>query len=439
MSNLWLLLFTPTLLVITAIAIINGRTSTRSYWLAWCGLAATLSGDFFMSIKNSPMYPDEFMYGLAGYSFAHIFWIIFLRRQATFNIHLAAALLFSFTCFFAARLLPVLNSDMLIYSVVLYTLLSIASISYAYGAHTLPSAWRYGLTLLLFSDIMTAMDNILSVPHITGLTGIMNLSSLILIASAIAQCGNRSKQPARIREIRRSPSIIFRGSAIILMLFLAAMLTYPGETYNPCIKMLSRLGRTEINGNAYPVCHYFFTLSLLISAFVVARFYPALSCFVKETGHRKWFLRGGAFNTAGLITIALVPENVNGFFHNAGCLAAVGGGAIALLTLTPGKTNPRVPRHIRLAWLTWCSILVVIFLGFQTLHHFGVLPFSPYVPTCQKLLILTFALWLEYYALLLFRQTHPQKVSKSADKLVQKAKFGKQKTITRQRYSSHPE
>ena len=411
MTNIWLLVFTPTLLIITAIAIIKRQSSTHSYWLAWGGLASTLLGDYFLAMKDSPLHSNGFLYGVAGFSLAHVFWIVFLSRHSKPNMRVAAALLFSLGCFFIARLIPALNSGLLSSALIFYTLLSVASVSFAYGRHTLSPSWKYGLSMLLFSDTMIAFGSILRVPHVGSLIATTYLASLILITIAIAQGGFR-KSSSRIRGIKRAPSTVFWGGTLTLLLFLTAMLTYPGETYNPCRSMLSRVGRTQINGTAFPLCHYLFTSSLLISALVVAWFYPALSCFVKGPKRKKCFLWGGTLNAAGLLTIAFVPENVNGLFHNIGCFAAVGGGVITLLILTPGKNNPRVPRHIRLGWVAWCCILVAIFQGFLTLHRFKILPFSPYVPTCQKLLILTFILWIEYYALLLFKRTRMRTIRK---------------------------
>jgi len=169
--------------------------------------------------------------------------------------------------------------------------------------------------------------------------------------------------------------------------------------------MLSFLGRTRVNGVDFPACHYCFTFGLALSAGVVAWFYPALSCFVKGARQKAWLLWGGAFNAAGLLTIAFVPENVRGFFHNVGCWAAVLGGGIVLLILTPKRNNPDVPGHVRWGWVIWGLALSAVFQAFLTAHSFKMLPFAPYVPTCQKLLILTFVAWLVYYAVLLFLRT----------------------------------
>ncbi len=409
----WLLGFTPILLVITAVTIVRGGSTCRSYWLAWCGLAATIIGDYFLALKNAPLHSRDFLYGIAGFSLAQGCWIAFLRNHAKGSIRIAAILLFSFGILFKARIIPALNSTPLAGALTLYTLLTIISVSYACGTHNLSLAWRYGVCCLLFSDTMIVFSRILHVPHVGHFVGITYLTSLLFIAAAIAACGWEQKTSPRLRYLRYISAVIFLGGASALLLFLLAMQFYPGETYNPCRCMLSRLGRTHLHDIAFPACHYLFTSSLVVSAGIVALFFPALSCFVKGPMQKQCLLWGGALNAAGLLTIAFIPENVHGFFHNIGCIAAVVGGGTALLVLTPQRNSPRVSGRVRWSWLIWCCTLVIIFESFIVLHRFKILSWSPYVPTCQKILILTFIVWIEYYAFLLFRKTRRRPVRTS--------------------------
>lgn len=284
--NLWLLGFTPILLVITAVPIIRGGSACRSYWLAWCGLAATIIGDYFLAIKNAPLYSSDFLYGVAGFSLAQGCWIAFLRHHAKGSVRIAAILLFSFGILFQARIIPALHSIPLAAALTLYTLLSITSVSYACGTHNLSPAWRYGIFCLFFSDILIAFRSILGVPHLGHFVGITYLSSLVFIATAIMTCGRKQKTSLRFRYLRNISWVIFLGGALALIFFLLAMKYYPGETYNPCR----------------------------------------------------------------------------------------------------------------------CT-LVAIFESFILLHRFKILSWSPYVPTCQKILILTFIVWIEYYAFILLRRT----------------------------------
>ena len=406
MTNAWLMGFTPTLLAVTAVAIARGENKCRSYWLAWCGLAATMTGDFFLAVRNSPLRSDGFLYGVAGFSLAQVCWTVFLSRHGAMSLRVAFALLFSLGILFGVRLVPALPSIPLGVALGTYLVLSVVSVSYACGPHRLSRAWRYGLCTLLFSDAMIGFGHILRVPRLGSLVGVTYLASLLFIAAAIARCGREPHGAGRIRYLRRAPSIVFLGGGVVALLFLLAALFCPGPAYNPCMRMLSFLGRTRVNGVDFPACHYFFTLGLALSAGIVAWFCPALSCFVKGARQKAWLLWGGAFNAAGLLTIAFVPENVRGLFHNVGCWAAVLGGGTVLLILTPKRNNPGVSGRARWGWVIWGGALSAVFQAFLTAHSFKVLPFAPYVPTCQKLLILTFVSWLVYYAVLLFLKTH---------------------------------
>jgi len=191
-----------------------------------------------------------------------------------------------------------------------------------------------------------------------------------------------------------------------MALFLYAMYVCPiTPHYNPFMKMLSYLGRTKIKGVEYPLCHYLFSFALAASAYVSARFFPALSCFVRGSRKKNLFMWAGALNAAGLLAIALVPENVRCDLHNIGCFAAVGGGAIMLLLMTPARNNRRAPGVVRWSLLVWSMALVALFQLSLLGHRHKIMSFSPYVPTLQKMLIMTFVAWLTYYAVVLYRVT----------------------------------
>jgi hypothetical protein len=403
-ANLWLLSFTMLLLLVTAVAIMRGGRPCRSYWLAWCGLAATMLGDYFLAVRGAPLHSDGFLYGVAGFALAHLCWIAFLRQHATWNPRLAFGLAFSLGVLFAARAIPALASHRLAWALSAYALLSIFSVSIACGTHQLSRAWRYGLSMLFFSDAMIVFGRILRVPHLSKMVGVTYLASLALIAVAILRCGCAPRPSARLRQLRATPYVVFMGGTITLLLFLSAAALYPGKVrYNPCMRMLSTLGRTRLNGIDYPACHYLFTAGMALSAWAVFRFSPALACFVKGARKKAGLLWGCALTAAGLLTIAFIPENVNGFYHNVGCFAAAGGGAPALILLTVRQSRPRISATVRWSWLIWCCAQVAVLEAFLLAHRFKLLPFAPYVPTCQKLTILTFIAFLGFYAVTLHR------------------------------------
>ena len=404
--KLMLMLFTLSLLLISAVFIVRGGRVCRSYWLAWAGLSATMLGDYFLVIKGASLYSSEFLRGVAGYALAHLCWIAFLSRHARWSSRVAFALFFSIGLFFLARLIPAIDSPHLLAAISIYTFISVVSVAFACGNHRLSVAWRYGICLLLFSDAMIAFGIILRIPWLQNLIGVSYVASLLCIAIAISRCGCCPRPQQSFRKIRQAPLFVLLGGSLIFGVFLYAMYVCPiSPGYNPFYKMLSYLGRTKINGIDYPLCHYLFSFALAASAFVSARFYPVLSCFVKGALQKSIFLWSAALNSAGLLAIAFVPENVDGVFHNVGCFAAVIGGAVMLLLLTPASNNQRVSGSIRWGLLAWGLILVTCFQIALSGHRYKILPFAPYVPTIQKMLILTFVAWLAYYATVVLRIT----------------------------------
>ena len=117
--------------------------------------------------------------------------------------------------------------------------------------------------------------------------------------------------------------------------FVLAMHTFPGG-YNPLMRMLSALGRTEVRLVEWPWSHYLFVAGMFFSVLAVVS-------AARRAGLSPW---GLALNVAGLLWIALVPEDVSQLLHDIGCwLAAIGGG---MMLFAWRREEPA--RHIRRAW-----------------------------------------------------------------------------------------
>ena len=107
------------------------------------------------------------------------------------------------------------------------------------------------------------------------------------------------------------------GAAAVL-LFVLAMHAFPGG-YNPFMRMLSALGRTEVCLVDMPWSCHFFAAGMAFSVLAVAS-------VAWKSRLSPW---GTAINVAGLVWIALVPENSDILLHDVGCwLAAIGGGVM---------------------------------------------------------------------------------------------------------------
>ena len=195
-----------------------------------------------------------------------------------------------------------------------------------------------------------------------------------------------SKKPKDVRRGDRNPfdSAVAWGGAALASFVLAA-LAWPGGGYNPFMRMLSALGRTVVRGVEWPWCHYFFMAGLFPSiGAVIAAGAGEVTRFSGWRRHATGW--GLALNAAGLATIALVPENVNIFIHNVGCWSATLGGVAMLVA------HDR-PGHDR-AWTIALGGVAALFGTAITLHALKILPFAPYVPSLQKLIIALFSLWM---------------------------------------------
>ena len=173
--------------------------------------------------------------------------------------------------------------------------------------------------------------------------------------------------------------------AISMASFLAAMAMFPGGGYNPLMRMLSALGRTVIRGVEWPWCRYLFIVGMISAA--VAVLSSLLSCRRLVGGTRRRVLVWGAvLNAMGMLAIAAVPENVNMMLHNVGCWLAAGGGGMALFALDRRATSR--------AWTVLLCSVIGVFCIALALNAFHAVPFSPAIPTMQKVVIVSFSAWI---------------------------------------------
>lgn len=293
----------------------------------------------------------------------------------------------------AGRIVPTHKAYDLLVALVVYAALSITTLAFAWGRHVLSHGWRYGLSTLFLSDLLILLGQILHVPKVRALIGPLYLLSLLLIAYAICR-GSVGASEERPLSAKKIGAIFIVGGTLALSGFALAMYFFPHGGYNPCKMMLSTLGRTAHRRLAYPTSYYLFTAGLSAAALTTALLIPALATLVKSRAQRSVVTWSGTMVAAGLFAIALVPEDVSNFWHNAGCLAAVGGGAMLLLVSAYGSRERSVVK--RWGWVWWSIALVAVFSAFILAHKYKLLSFSPYVPTTQKMLILTYIAWLAH-------------------------------------------
>jgi len=405
----YMALFTPGLLLIAGIAI--GRRDQTApgpkwLWVAWAGLAATMIGDYFLVFRHAGLASNEFLGGVGGFCLAQILWIAFFARNYRINREITVALLICCGILLGVRLRGALPSGTLLLALSLYTALSACSVGYACGSRR--HAFILGIGALLFSDLMIGYGQILKIAPLKPLVGVFYLLALIAITIGIVGASRQSplrRWTDKLTYLRRMALLACCGGTLAIVCFALAIYCYPNGLYNPFRQMLSVLGRVRVNGFLYPLSNYFFVTGMAVSAVAIWYFIPAFHCFAVEARRRSWIRWGLAMTGSGLLAIAFIPEDFNSFFHNAGCCLAAIGGGLAVLAVSIKNESCRFSRLARYCWCGWLLGVVAVFELFLGLHGIRQLPFSPYVPCCQKVLIVSFIVWMMAYALVLLRDS----------------------------------
>ena len=352
----------------------------KTYRLRWmlAGFAAAfLIGNLFLTFlkAGSDMHSVGYVIGVAGFVLAQVFWTVGQLREARPDWRVVLALAIPLATFALVRLRPPVMPPAANAAVAAYSLLT--ALSFATALATRRVFYICGIGLLLFSDMMIG-GSLLGAPGCNSL-----IRDTYLAAMALLLVSFFLKREWRIPAERISVRwYALSVAAVGFACFVVAMTQYPGGGYNPLLQMLSALGETKVRDALYPSCHYWFMAGMFLSAASVAGVWACLARQIGGGWRRILVGWGGALNAAGLCTIALVPFDVNGTIHNVGCYLATSGGALILIA--------RFRKGADLAWTCW---LVVLFIAFALCIDLDSIPFSPYVTTTQKLLIVSFAAW----------------------------------------------
>ena len=337
--------------------------------------ASFFIGDFFLAVRASPHRSVGFLIGVAGFCLAQLLWTAGQLRESRPDgrVFLVAAI--PLALFVYARLRPPLLTSAGQGMVGLYSLLT--ALSFATALATRRAFYICGIGLLLFSDMMIG-GGLVHAPGCSSLIGPTYIAAELCLLTSFFWRGEW-RIPRPRADIR---FLALAGGALAFASFVVAACLYPGGGYNPFRQMLSALGRSEVRGVPYPACHWWFIAGMFLSAMTVAGVWAHFARHA--SGWRRYaFGWGGALNAAGLCTIALVPENVKVDIHNLGCCLAVAGGS-AILAACLRR------RGADIAWTCWLAAVVIFFAVCQNVDA---IPFDPWVPTGQKMLIVSFAAW----------------------------------------------
>ena len=321
------------------------------------GFAAAATGDWFLAGPGR-----DFTWGVVAFSVAQGWWMAANWDWRRIDGRLAVAVALPLAALFVWRIVPVVRGTKLPLMIA-YSVVSLAALAVASGTRRV---WYLtGVSLLFVSDVCIAL-RMARVPYWQYGIGPLYVASILCLIVSTVRGVKERRIPA---GARLSKTAVVCAGVICYGFFLVAIAAAP-EAYNPCMRMLSWLGRTTIKPHAYPLCHYLFSFGMLVSAAAIV---GSLA---------DW---GGLLAASGLVVIAAVPENVSMVGHNAGCYLAVIGGAVAMLA----RAKDRFGRRAVAVLLS----LVGVFGFCLVLHSLKVIPFAPAVPTLQKALIVSFATW----------------------------------------------
>jgi len=344
--------------------------NTRRRWMVF-GFVAAFAGDWMLAVRCSPTGSAEFLAGVGCFALAHVLWMVAQLREARPDWRALVALGLPVVAFASIRLVPVLPS-LAAAVVVAYSAVSAVSLSVAFGGNRL--FYFSGISLLVFSDIAIGAR----ILHVPGANLIVGPTYVLAEVFLLVSCFLHDEPRMAFSRNRSFPATAFFGAAAALSFFLA-MHCFPGG-YNPAMRMLSALGRTEVRLVEWPWSHYLFVAGMFFSALAVV-------FAARRARLSPW---GLALNVAGLLWIALVPEDVSHLLHDIGCwLAAIGGG---VMLFAWRRVKPA--RHIRRTWTIALVLPIAAMALALVLHALKVVPFAPLVTTLQKIVILSFAAWL---------------------------------------------
>ena len=334
------------------------------------GFLCACAGDWFLAVRNSPRASTGFLCGVVCFALAHLFWMAAQLREARPRFPVFLALAVPLGVFAGLRLGPCLPVGTAV-AVAVYSLISAAGLATALATRRVCYLW--GVGLLVLSDLLIG-GRWLGAPGCGALVGPVYVAAELALLASFFWNGER-----RVDDLRHPAASVVAWGAGAALCFLAAMAAFPGGGYRPWMRMLSALGRSVVRMVEFPLCHFLFMAGMACAA-------VAVSLAAASSGARRSPVRFGfALNVAGLLVIALAPENWSPFLHNAGCWLAAGGGVLALVA----RDCPGPDRW----WSVALGAVAALFGCATALHALKVIPFAPAVPALQKVLILAFSAW----------------------------------------------
>ena len=352
------------------------------------GFAAAFCGDWFLAIRQCGVRTPGFLCGVAAFTCAHVIWSAANWRESKVEWKTLPVILFPLCGFFLARVRGSIPDDVL-RAASAYAVVSAISLAVAVGTRR----WFYafGIGCLVLSDVFIACQWVRA-PLWGLLIGPFYIAALLLVA---ASCVLDRREPRFVCGKGNPLPVTAVGGALSAGFFVWAMLVCPGGHYNPLSYMLSYLGRTMIRDVAYPLSHYLFCFGMVAGAAASLCFAPFFRSLAPGRVRKEVIGWGMAVCVGGLLLITMVPENENMAWHLSGCYLTMIGGIPMAFALAFDRMGKIV--------FAWMALVATVFELVLFLDQWDIIPFSPYVPSAQKLIIVSFVLWQLVYAIRICR------------------------------------
>ncbi len=203
---------------------------------------------------------------------------------------------------------------------------------------------------------------------------------------------------------------VVAGVVVVPLLFGVAMEAFPAghqgapAGYSFSRHVVSDLGRTAIsNGVRNTLSCAFFGAAMTVTALICALFWGVRSCFLSHSAARRVALYSGLVMSALMAAIGFTPLNISARIHDPITAATAIAAGLAVLAVSADRRDRLECVRLKYLWLGWMLLVSGLWTVLIALHHERLLPFRPWLPLCQKLLIATFMGWMVYQASLLFR------------------------------------
>ena len=365
-------------------------------WPVGLGILLTSAGDWAMAHGNM-------INGCIFFGSAHLCWFAFLLRRGKFAWKLAGFMIFLLLPFLAVAVFPAVNNALEI-AFSAYAVCSVISVASAYGARKAPAGIWYlsGTGALLISDIFIAVR--LAGGSWAGLVVIpVYLASLIFMVIGLIRniqyAGCKPVMPEPLPELQtkfRNARILLAVGCMLPLLFIAAMLFYNGN-YCWYSDYISGSGLVFVRKNganhlsAWLLSSGLTGSALLCSWYFAERFRWGKGALLL----RIMILFFGVLGGVGLAGIGAVPFDQHPDLHNFFTLCTVPYGiAIICSALTPADCFGR--RSEKTIWLVFMLFTLAEVCALNYLKNLdgNGLPANPTGPLVQKILVLSFYIYM---------------------------------------------